>query len=161
MFSLRCKSMTYRLCGPRRPGSFTTRVSSFDLHKRMLSNSQQNAVRSTTASGSTVYESSRAVSEYLLFHFGSPEDLCPYDFGPKNALNFPERTSKLVANLDCSKRRVLDVGCAVGGASFMFSKTFDEVVGIDFSQHFIDAANALKSNRSGKGYPRLEAVVNA
>ena len=98
-----------------------------------------------------VYESSRAVNEYLLFHYGSPKDLFPYEgefSGPQEALNFPVRTAGIVASLDCTKGRVLDVGCAVGGASFAFAKNFNEVVGIDFSQHFIDAANNLKTNKA-------------
>ena len=40
-------------------------------------------VRSTAASGSMVYESERAVHEYLLTHYGSPTDQMPYDFGPR------------------------------------------------------------------------------
>ena len=39
--------------------------------------------------------------------------------------------------------RALDVGCAVGGASFHLSTDFAEVVGIDFSHAFVDMANAL------------------
>ncbi len=97
-----------------------------------------------------VYESSRAVNEYLLFHFGSSKDLFPYEGefgGPREALNFPVRTANIVASLDCTKGRVLDVGCAVGGSSFAFTKSFNEVIGIDYSQHFIDAANNLKTNK--------------
>ena len=41
--------------------------------------------------------------------------------------------------------RVLDLGCAVGGASFALSRTFGRVVGLDYSQAFVDAANALKA----------------
>lgn len=40
--------------------------------------------------------------------------------------------------------RALDVGCAVGGATFELSKYFDSVVGIDFSHAFVDTANELK-----------------
>ena len=86
-----------------------------------------------------------------MFHFGSPSDLFPYkgEFGgPQEALNFPKRTADIVSSLPCTKGRVLDVGCAVGGSSFEFTKHFDEVIGIDFSQHFIDAANNLKVNKT-------------
>ena len=37
------------------------------------------------------YETERAVAEYLLLHYGSPEQLLPYAFGPVGALNFPAR----------------------------------------------------------------------
>ena len=39
---------------------------------------------------------------------------------------------------------MLDVGCAVGGTSFELSAHFNEVVGLDYSQHFVDAANLMK-----------------
>jgi hypothetical protein len=54
-------------------------------------------VRSTTASGSVVYESSRAVDEYLLFHYLPGNQLCPYDLAPRDALDFPKRCADLCA----------------------------------------------------------------
>jgi hypothetical protein len=45
-----------------------------------------NASRSTTSSaggGVAAYESRKAVDEYLQFHFGKPEEVMPYDCGPK------------------------------------------------------------------------------
>ena len=38
----------------------------------------------------------------------------------------------------------LDVGCAVGRSTFELCRLFDEVVGIDYSQSFVDACNLLK-----------------
>jgi len=35
----------------------------------------------------------------------------------------------------------VDIGCAVGGASFELARAFPHVLGIDFSQHFVNAAN--------------------
>jgi hypothetical protein len=48
---------------------------------------------STTSSshGQAVYETSKAVAEYLMFHFGAPRDILPYDNGPTNALDFAGR----------------------------------------------------------------------
>jgi hypothetical protein len=54
-------------------------------------------VRSTTASGSVVYESSRAVDEYLLFHYLPAKQLCPYELAPHSALDFPKRCADLCA----------------------------------------------------------------
>ena len=45
--------------------------------------------------GSDVYESEKLLSEYLVFHFGTPEELIPYPFGPKDALDFPKRCAEL------------------------------------------------------------------
>lgn len=116
-----------------------------------------NNIRSTAASGSQVYESERAVHEYLLLHFGRNNDLMPYSFGPKEALSFPQRCAQLCIKYynqtDAKNKqnlRALDVGCAVGGASFELSKRFHEVVGIDFSQHFINAANDIKNMPNDK-----------
>lgn len=122
------------------------------------------SVRSTAASGSQVYDTQRAVNEYLLFHFGDSTNKSiqmPYSFGPIETLNFTQRTAALsskYANVSSSNKmrsRVLDVGCAVGGSSFELSKAFDEVTGIDFSQYFIDAANEMKLNRK-KSYEILK-----
>ena len=105
-------------------------------------------VRSTAASGSQVYESERAVNEYLLAHYGDVADQMPYDFGPKDGANF----SGYLAQLCIEKRkgmingRALDVGCAVGGLTFRLTPGFDEVIGIDYSQHFVDAANQMKAD---------------
>jgi putative 4-mercaptohistidine N1-methyltranferase len=101
-------------------------------------------VRSTASSGSQVYESSRAVSEYLLFHYGDDRDMMPYSFGPKDALGFTQRLADLGKDHSSQHGRALDIGCSVGGAAFHLSKHFDEVVGIDFSNHFVDAANIMK-----------------
>ena len=48
---------------------------------------------STTSSGHSgnVYESNKAVAEYLMFHFGAPTDILPYAFGPRDALEFASR----------------------------------------------------------------------
>lgn len=113
---------------------------------RKMSN---NVVRSTAASGSQVYESKRAVDEYLLFHYGQTSDIMPHsDIDVGFALNFTERshnmTVALAAKHGVNCNRALDIGCAVGGLSFELAKSFNEVVGIDFSHHFVDAANEMK-----------------
>ena len=109
-------------------------------------------VRSTAASGSQVYESERAVNEYLLAHYGDVADQMPFDFGPKDGADF----SGYLATLCMKKRkgmmnrRALDIGCAVGGLTFRLSPGFEEVIGIDYSQHFVDAANKMKVDGSMK-----------
>jgi hypothetical protein len=71
----------------------------FTAHKLSSrhSASTSSSVRSTTASGSVVYESSRAVDEYLLFHFLPGNQLCPYELAPQAALDFPKRCADLCA----------------------------------------------------------------
>ena len=113
------------------------------------------SVRSTASSGSQVYETKRAVDEYLLFHYGGASDNMPYDFGPKEALAFPTRLADLCSSLGGGKQRALDIGCSVGGSAFELSRHFDRVVGIDFSQHFVDAANDMKVNGT-RGFSMLK-----
>ena len=92
------------------------------------------------------YETDRLLSEYLLMHYGSDRELMPWDFGPVAATGFPVRT---VGHFpETSTGRALDLGCAVGRSSFELSKTCDEVIGIDFSESFISAANRLRTEGS-------------
>lgn len=92
---------------------------------------------------SEVYETKRYVDEYLLFHFGKPKQILKWPQGPAEALDFPVRT---VGHFSEGKvQRSLDVGCAVGRSAFELSRSSEEVIGIDFSQAFIDAANRVGS----------------
>ena len=97
---------------------------------------------------SNPYELSKLVDEYLLFHYGEPELLLPYEFGPHKALNFAVRTVSETLDTKIERGRALDVGCSVGRSSFELSKFCGEVVGIDFSNAFIEAANDLRENKS-------------
>eukprot|EP01006_Ploeotia_vitrea_P045547 TRINITY_DN66951_c2_g6_i1.p1 TRINITY_DN66951_c2_g6~~TRINITY_DN66951_c2_g6_i1.p1 ORF type:complete len:281 (-),score=32.07 TRINITY_DN66951_c2_g6_i1:196-1008(-) len=109
-------------------------------------------VRSTTASGSTVYESAKAVDEYLQFHFATAEEFMPYSDGPKDALEFPKRCAEACIETVKSTgatapTRALDIGCAVGRSTFELTTFFDEAIGIDFSHAFIEAANKMKTKK--------------
>ncbi len=76
------------------------------------------------------YETDKLVSEYLEFQYGSEY------FG---VANFAQRVVQLALDMlkDQPKRKALDLGCATGRASFELARSFDEVVGIDFSARFI------------------------
>lgn len=91
------------------------------------------------------YETDELLHQYVLFHYGQPEDQLPWASGPADALGFPQRcvTEGLDVERLPSRTRALDVGCAVGRASFELAKTFPEVIGIDFSDAFIMAARLL------------------
>lgn len=97
------------------------------------------------------YETDKQVSEYLAFHYGQDEaDYMNFPTAPKQLLNFNVHIAKRCAALaassvgDGAPKRVLDVGCAVGRACFELANHFDEVVGVDFSQAFVNAANKMK-----------------
>jgi len=106
---------------------------------------------------SAIYESDKLLSEYLLFHFGTADEILPPDrnwpTGMREALDFAKRTP---AHFSSSKvARGLDLGCAVGRSTFEMSATCDEVVGIDFSLAFIRAAETLQ-NGGALSYERHE-----
>src|SRR5574341_1296369 len=92
------------------------------------------------------YESDRALGEYLLFHYGTREQVLPYPFGPVDALEFPVRcvTECLDRNRLPSQARALDLGCAVGRSSFELARYCATVIGIDASEQFISAARKLQ-----------------
>ncbi len=94
----------------------------------------------------TDYESERLVAEYLSLHYGTAEEVLPFAFGPRDSLGFPVRCVN-----DCldsaslpAEARALDVGCAVGRASFELARYCASVNAIDRSRRFIAAANALR-----------------
>lgn len=91
------------------------------------------------------YETNKAVSEYLLFHYGKRDDLLLNGLGPEEALDFPLRCGELHNGFELERNRALDLGCAVGGAAFAMSQAFDEVVGLDFSHALIESAQRMAS----------------
>jgi putative 4-mercaptohistidine N1-methyltranferase len=97
-----------------------------------------------------IYETDELLNQYLLFHYGAPEDQLPWEFGPREALDFPVRCVREGVDVEAlpARTRALDLGCAVGRASFEFARLFDEVVGIDYSDAFIMAARLLHRERT-------------
>lgn len=94
------------------------------------------------------YETERALSEYLLFHYGSPEQVLPWAFGPATALNYPARCVSEcleIARLP-GQARALDLGCAVGRSTFELARNCSEVLGIDYSHRFIEVARHLQQH---------------
>ncbi len=103
------------------------------------------------------YESARLLSEYLLFHYGTADEILPPDriwpAGMADALDFPCRT---VARFSSGRvRRGLDLGCAVGRSTFEMARACDQVTGIDYSHAFIAAAEALRRGETLE-YDRLD-----
>jgi putative 4-mercaptohistidine N1-methyltranferase len=101
-------------------------------------------------SASGFYETERAISEYLLFHYGSPEQVLPWSFGPAHALNYAARcvsecleTARLPG-----QARALDLGCAVGRSTFELARHCSEVIGIDYSHRFVEVARHLQQHGS-------------
>lgn len=97
---------------------------------------------------SKFYETDRAVSEYLLFHYGMTWQMLPPVLVESGALNFPVHcvTECLDVRRLPKKARALDLGCAVGRASFELARRCTEVVGVDYSKRFVTTAGHLRKN---------------
>ena len=92
------------------------------------------------------YETDKALSEYLLFHYGKPDEVLPWEFGPTDALDYPVRcvTECVDTGRIPATPRGLDLGCAVGRSTFELARHCTEVIGIDLSESFITAAGQLQ-----------------
>ncbi len=120
-------------------------------------------------SAGQVYEDPQVLNEYLLLHYGTPDAQMPYAFGPIDAAEFPLRCAQWL--LDAARdygvptAKALDIGCAVGRSSFELARVYENVLGVDLSRAFIDAADALRRDgelryfRKDEG--RLGAMANA
>lgn len=110
---------------------------------------------------SEIYESDKILAEYLLFHFGSAEEILPpgrpWPDGMLAAVDFPVRTAARFS--PAVVERGLDLGCAVGRSAFEMSRSCGEVVGIDFSHAFIRAAEALRLGETLVYQRREEAAL--
>ncbi|CAD7704115.1 unnamed protein product [Ostreobium quekettii] len=109
------------------------------------------SVTSSAGGGPAAYETTRAVDEYLQFHYGD-KDVLPYERGPKDALNFVQRCALLCEKYcvglqdftgENGEVTALDVGCAVGGTTFELARSFPHVLGLDYSQKFVSAAKEM------------------
>jgi putative 4-mercaptohistidine N1-methyltranferase len=106
-----------------------------------------------------IYETDRLLAEYLLFHYGGAADTFTdgWQLLDEAVLHFPARCISQMVEIDAlpAAARALDVGCAVGRASFELARYCGSVVGIDFSKNFIEAAKALQAHGS-LAYERVE-----
>ncbi len=93
------------------------------------------------------YESDELLQQYLIFHYARAEEQFPYAFGAVDALDFPLRcvSEGVDASVLPDAPRALDLGCSVGRSTFELARKCREVIGIDYSQAFIDAANRMKT----------------
>lgn len=108
-----------------------------------------------------IYETRRLLDEYLLFHYGTDDEVLPWANGPREALQFARRT--VVELIDRSRlasdAAALDLGCAVGRSSFELAALCARVIGIDFSHSFIEAAQHL-ATVGALAYQRLDEAAS-
>jgi len=86
---------------------------------------------------SSNYENDKMLSEYAEFHYGDRYH---------DVANFPQALAELAVEAmgDKPMTKALDLGCAVGRASFELAKSFDQVTGIDFSARLINLGVQLQ-----------------
>lgn len=95
--------------------------------------------------GMAFYESDGALAQYLWLHYSTEAEALRSGSLFEFARDFPSRcVSDLIAPYSHKTGRALDLGCAVGRASFDLSREMDEVVGIDSSALFIATATRVQ-----------------
>ena len=123
--------------------------------------------------GAAAYETQAMVSNYMLMHWGTDAQIYDAELSAQvtfpNAVHLPLYCAQLVRQFAGTRGSALDLGCAVGRAAFEMARDFANVVGIDYSREFVNAASALQRagslayNRkeSGDGFTPLTAQVDA
>ncbi len=119
----------------------------------------------------SAYETEAMVSNYMLMHWGTDAEIYDAELSTvafPNVVHLPNKCAELVERFATHKGRALDLGCAVGRSSFELARNFAEVVGVDYSNEFIAAANELRANgnraysrkNSGADFTALTATVD-
>jgi 5-histidylcysteine sulfoxide synthase/putative 4-mercaptohistidine N1-methyltranferase len=95
-----------------------------------------------------VYEADAMICQYCEFHYGEALFGVP---------NYPRRCAELCLELvkDRPRKKALDLGCAVGRATFELARGFDHVTGLDFSANIVRIGGQMKE-RGYIQYTRLE-----
>jgi SAM-dependent methyltransferase len=95
------------------------------------------------------YENVRYLTEYLLFHYGRPGDLCPLTWVPRRILQFHTRLRRECLlplsppSGSLRTTRGLDLGCGVGRFTFELGRVVSQSIGIDSSKSFVRAARKM------------------
>jgi 5-histidylcysteine sulfoxide synthase/putative 4-mercaptohistidine N1-methyltranferase len=114
-----------------------------------------------------VYETTDSLHMYLGLHYpasGSAENvpsILPHANAPEHGLRFPQRVVGILNELApaYTNGRALDIGCAVGGASFELARTFDRVDAFDFSASFVNAAQQMQRDEAIRFKIPMEADI--
>lgn len=96
------------------------------------------------------YEKEEWNHRYLHLHFPPSAEALP-EWLPEGAVDFPARCGQALIDaaikLKAPRRNALDLGCGVGGAAFALAdrhQGYSEVVGVEYSQSFVDTAQLLQ-----------------
>jgi 5-histidylcysteine sulfoxide synthase/putative 4-mercaptohistidine N1-methyltranferase len=96
----------------------------------------------------TSYETEVMLNNYTLMHWGSREDIYDSKLAAENVFpnvpNLPVRCAELVVQFAHKKETAFDLGCALARSSFEMARHFQQVVGLDYSRSFVEAAERLR-----------------
>ena len=119
------------------------------------------------------YDTDELVDQYLLFHFGSQAEQQDEVLATRvefpSVVNLIDRTVQLINQFAQKKVKALDLGCAVGRSTFELARTFESVIGLDYSHVFIRTAEHLRQQQSleyrrwetGAHYTTLDVTIDA
>eukprot|EP00934_Nitzschia_sp_Nitz4_P006520 Nitzschia sp. Nitz4//scaffold25_size161228//36694//39737//NITZ4_002420-RA/size161228-augustus-gene-0.124-mRNA-1//-1//CDS//3329544556//6510//frame0 len=107
----------------------------------------------TASEPSNVYETDDSLNQYLGLHYPSSgvsegvDPILAHANSPMHGVGFPQRVAQLLKALkpEETNNHALDMGCAVGGASFELAKSFDKVDAFDFSENFVEYAKRMQA----------------
>ena len=139
-------------------GSLT--LASYLLLQKAFSRSRK---RAANQEASKIYEDQALLDMYMVFNFADSKDLLLFDDlkqfeNVQNCALFPKRVALLCRDFcpdiffedsgqaQAEARTALDIGCAVGRSCFELSKLFQSVVGIDYSDRFIQTCKQLQAS---------------
>jgi len=116
----------------------------------------EEATDSAATKSDNVYETDESLDMYLGLHYptsGEKEGIPPilaHANAPVHGTRFPQRVANLLSSLEPERTNnsALDMGCAVGGASFELAKDFNHVDAFDFSESFVDAAKRIQAGEN-------------
>lgn len=109
----------------------------------------------------SLYESPKLLGEYLLLHYGGAAEM-RHEASPVHRdisdIPFPVRCVRqlLDTGLLPAGAMALELGCAVGAASFELARSCTRVEGSDYAPSFINAAERLKENGRMEGIRMVE-----
>lgn len=105
---------------------------------------------SNAEEGQHKYETEAHLEAYLELHFNQRLSGPAASFAARldHALSFPARCAEKLVQVSGQKKSFLDVGCAVGGASYYAAQSFERVVGFDFSDKFASIAADIAAGRA-------------
>lgn len=115
---------------------------------RSLDGNPASDAKRITAGGNATYETEGMLNQYMLMHWGSEDEIWGGAPAIKqtrpDVVHLPNACAELAVRFATEKTRALDIGCAVGGSAFALARDFGEVVGIDYSHEFVEAARTLQ-----------------